>query len=320
MIARQLLSTGVRHRQRFERALDRGDHPRCNARIARRRFEFVVAEDRLDFADVDPGFEQMRRKAMPQRMQRQARLLDAGRRDRLLEQAAVLPWRDRPLATVAWKEPARVGCHLGVMPFRPLRPPRLEQRQHIRWQHCVAILAPFALYHADNLLRAVDVAHGEPRYLAGAQATAVADRQHGACLEARRHRQDAFDLVGTEDDGNLLRLLQMVDLGGEIEPSQRDLQKEFHPGHDAVAIADRELGVRRQRLRSRQIQRGMRGEPRHADVRETCTKEDLSKCSTVQPSVSAAPRKWTPVTPIRGRVIEVAKHPLLRHKRKSECC
>jgi len=33
----------------------------------------------------------------------------------------------------------------------------------------------------------------------------------------------------------------MVDLGGEIEPSQCDLQKELHPGHDAVAIADRQL-------------------------------------------------------------------------------
>ena len=45
------------------------------------------------------------------------------------------------------------------------------------------------------------------------------------------------------DEGQLLRLLEMVDLGGEIVPPERDAEQEFHPRHDAVTIADAETDL-----------------------------------------------------------------------------
>ena len=43
--------------QIIERALDPGDHGRRHERIACRRLQLVMAQQRLDLADVDTGFE-----------------------------------------------------------------------------------------------------------------------------------------------------------------------------------------------------------------------------------------------------------------------
>ena len=82
----------VRAAEPRERALDGGD-PACgHARVARRRVQLVVAEQSLDQPDIGAALEQMRGKAVAQRMQADA-LPDAGSFRRLMEQAAELARR-----------------------------------------------------------------------------------------------------------------------------------------------------------------------------------------------------------------------------------
>ena len=78
----------------------------------------------------------------------------------------------------------------------------------------------------------------EANHLAGAQAAAIAETEHHPDLEGPGHRQQPFGLVRAHDERQLLRLLEVIDLGGEIVPPERDTKQEPHPGHDAVAIAD----------------------------------------------------------------------------------
>ena len=78
----------------------------------------------------------------------------------------------------------------------------------------------------------------EPYHLAGAQAAAVAELTAGAGLEARRPPPAGAGLVRAHHLRDLLRLLEVIDLGGKIEPPQRHAEQEPQPGHDAVAVTD----------------------------------------------------------------------------------
>jgi hypothetical protein len=55
----------ARLRQQVERALDAGDQTGGDASVARRRVQFVMAQERLDNSDVGAAFEQVGRKAVP---------------------------------------------------------------------------------------------------------------------------------------------------------------------------------------------------------------------------------------------------------------
>jgi hypothetical protein len=101
-------------------------------------------------------------------------------------------------------------------------------------QRCAA--EHISLYWTHN--RAVDVAGPEPNDLPRAQPAAIAERQHDVHLEIARHGEQPLGLLRAHDQRQLLRLLEVVDLGGEIVPPQRDAQQKPHPGHDPVAIGD----------------------------------------------------------------------------------
>src|SRR5580692_8462536 len=79
-----LLGLLARLRQQVERALDAGDHAGRDARVARRRVQFVVTKQRLDDSDIGTAIEQMSCKAVPKRVQGHG-LLDAGRIGRFVE-------------------------------------------------------------------------------------------------------------------------------------------------------------------------------------------------------------------------------------------
>src|SRR5215831_12397333 len=57
-------------------------------------------------------------------------------------------------------------------------------------------------------------------------------------LEIARHGEQPLGLLRAHHQRELLRLLEVVDLGGEIVPPQRDAEQKPHPRHDPVAIAD----------------------------------------------------------------------------------
>ena len=85
---------------------------------------------------------------------------------------------------------------------------------------------------------AVDVAGPEPDHLSSAEAATVAKAQQHADLEATCHGQQALGLVRAHHQRDLLRLFDVIDLGGKIQAPERHAEQEPEPSHDPVAIAD----------------------------------------------------------------------------------
>src|SRR5271166_5924448 len=98
-------------------------------------------------------------------------------------------------------------------------------------------LAAFRLHDANDHLLTVDVARSQPHHFAGPQPATIRERQHRPRLEARRHGQNTLDLLRAQYR-QLLRLLDMPDLGRQIVTTQGDAEQEAHPGHDPVSVAD----------------------------------------------------------------------------------
>src|ERR1700675_2833278 len=165
--------------QLVERAHDAGDHAGRNTRVARRRLQLVVSEKRLDCTNIHPAIEQMRRKAVPQRVQVH-RLLDPGRIRCLVEQPVDLPRRPRLTRLAAWKQQAILRRHHRVPTCRSRLPPLPQQAERLRPQHHNPILPALRLLDANDVLRAVDMLHPQPGYLARSQARAIAQTEQKA--------------------------------------------------------------------------------------------------------------------------------------------
>src|SRR6185295_4942713 len=132
-------------------------------------------------------------------------------------------------------------------------PPLSQQREHLRRQHDVPVFAALRLNDTDDHLRAVDVAGLEANDLTGPQTAAIAEREHGVNLEIAGHGKEPIGLVWAHGQRQLLRLLEVVDLGCEIVPPQRDAEQELHPGHDAVAIGYAEAGFDQMQLEAANV-------------------------------------------------------------------
>src|ERR1700688_2229288 len=227
----------ARLRQQVERALDAGDHAGGDARVARRRIQFVVTKQRLDDSDIGTAIEQMSCKAVPKRVQCHG-LLDSGRIGRFVEQAAQLAGAHRLAALGTWKQPTFLRRRSGIMTRWAHLPPLAQQVERLGRQHDIAVLASLGLLHPHDLLCAVDVLDLEPDHLAGTQAAAIAEAEQYAHLEAAGDREQAARLVLAHHQRNLLRLAEVINLGRKVRPPQCYAEQELHPGHDAVAIAD----------------------------------------------------------------------------------
>src|SRR5580704_10234518 len=196
---------------------------------------------RLDDSYVGTTFQQVRRKTMPQRMQTHP-LPDPSPIGCLVEQPVELAGRHRLAGLTARKQPAFLRWHARIPTRWTNLPPLPQENEHLGRQHDVAILA-LRLLDANDVLRPVDVLDLQPHHLAGAQATAIAETEQHANLEATGDGQQATCLVRAHHLRDLLRLAQVIDLGRKIQPPQRHAHQELHPGHDAVAIADAEAAL-----------------------------------------------------------------------------
>jgi hypothetical protein len=103
-------------------------------------------------------------------------------------------------------------------------------------QHYVPVLAPFRLYDPDDHLRAVDVTIFEPDNLTGAKPTAIAEGEHHVIPEAAGHGEQPLGLIGAQGERQLLLLLEVVDLGREIVPPQRDAEEEQNPSRAPARV------------------------------------------------------------------------------------
>ena len=122
----------------------------------------------------------------------------------------------------------------------------------------MAILAALGLLNANDPLRAVDMLDLQPDHLAGAQAAAIAETEQHAGLEARGHGQQAPRLVRAHHLRYLLRLAEVIDLGGKIQSPQCHAQQEPHSGHDAVAIANAHARLGQVQLEQANVLKGSR--------------------------------------------------------------
>src|SRR5215831_6242651 len=177
---------------------------------------------------------------------------------RRVEEAAQLPRRKMLSLPTPGEQPTLPYRHVRVKAFWSYLPP-LSQRQEQIWrQHDVPVLAPFRLHDPDDHLGAVDVTIFEPDNLAGAKPTAIAEGEHDAIPEAASHSKQPLRLVGAHGERQLLLLLEVVDLGRQIMPPQRDAEQELHPGHDPVAITDAETRFDQMQLEAANVGGGGR--------------------------------------------------------------
>ena len=101
----------------------------------------------------------------------------------------------------------------------------------------------------------------QPDHLARAQAAAIAETEQHAGLEAACDRQQAPRLVRAHHQRDLLRLTDVIDLGGKIQSPQRHAEQEPYPGHDTVAVADAHARLGQVQLEQADVLRcgGVRG-------------------------------------------------------------
>src|SRR5216683_270975 len=137
-------------------------------------------------------------------------------------------------------------------------PPLAQQIERLGRQHDVAILAALGLLDANDLLRAVDMLDLQPDHLAGAQSAAIAETEQNAAFEAAGDRQQALGLVRAHDQRNLLRLTDVIDLGGKVQAPQGHAEQEPQPGHDAVAAANVYAGLGQVQLETADVLKGGR--------------------------------------------------------------
>ena len=146
-LGRRLLRLWPRRQQPIERAGDRAQHVGGDVRVARRRLQLGVPEQHLDHAHVDVVLQQVRGKAVPQRVRRHPGA-QARRFRRHVANAVELPCRDRQQRIAVREQPALRAA---------LQPPRAQQLEQLRREHRMPVLLALALLDADQHALGVDV-------------------------------------------------------------------------------------------------------------------------------------------------------------------
>ena len=106
-----------------------------------------MAKQSLDHADIDPVFQQLRRKTVPQRV-RADPLGNLCRLCYLDDDAMQVPGADRLRRMLTREQPASCVHHALLAPDLP---PLAQQRQQIRWEYGVAIPATLAALDPEQL-------------------------------------------------------------------------------------------------------------------------------------------------------------------------
>src|ERR1700758_4934341 len=109
-----------------------------------------------------------------------------------------------------------------------LQPPCAEQREKLRRQHGMPILAAFAQLDTDQHPFGIDVADPQHGDLAAAQTGAVGDAERGLVLEtgAGRGLDQAGDLLPSKNPRQLPRVVRAGQLMGEVGAPERDGEEE----------------------------------------------------------------------------------------------
>lgn len=159
--------------------------------------EAAVTEQELNGAHVGAGFQQMDGEGVPQTVGR----------DRFGQAGAVARFRagvshgipgDRLVGMIAGEEPRLWPARLPIV---------TQDLQQLGRQHHVAVLLAFALLDANDHSLAVDARGLQPNRFRDAQAGGIASGQDGVVFDVEDATEEPLNLLGTEDDRQLLRLL-----------------------------------------------------------------------------------------------------------------
>ena len=79
----------------------------------------------------------------------------------------------------------------------------------------------------------------------------MAETEQCADLKARGDGQQTPRLILAHHLRDLLRLADVINLGGKIQSPQRHTQQELQPGHDPIAVADARASLGQVQLKQR---------------------------------------------------------------------
>src|SRR3990172_6314757 len=130
-----------------ERALDRADEAGGDPRIARRRLQLGMSEQRLDHSNIDAAIVEVRGKAVPKRVQVDG-LRDAGGIGGFVEQPVELPGRQMQSLAAAGEQPAFLHRHAEIVLVRAQRPPFLQQGERLGRQHDEPVFLTLSFLYA----------------------------------------------------------------------------------------------------------------------------------------------------------------------------
>jgi integrase/recombinase XerD len=199
--------------------------PSGEMQVDRRFFKVAMAEQHLDGTQVGAGFEQMRGKAMAQRMGVDVLVRKTSAFGGLLTGVPENLGGDR----MTRRAPSAAGEQpIGGLAFQPA-PVDAQRLEQLRAEHDIAILAPLASPNMNDHPLAVDVADLEARHFCAPRARAIQRHQQNA-MKGRLCRVDqSCDFFRAEYLGQVQNLLRIRRLGNaptslqhlNIEETQR---------------------------------------------------------------------------------------------------
>src|SRR5450631_1235653 len=196
--------------------------------------QILMAEQKLDGAQVGTGFEQMRGPGMANQVRRNS-LANAGPL-RCLGACTPNDLVADGLLVIAM-HPRREQIDAGLEPS-PVDTQVLEQG---RAQGQIAVLVPLAVHHMEDHALAVDVGDLDPGQFGAAHAGSIKNRQQRALKQAAAGVDQTCDFFLAEDAGQLPRTLRIGKELAELMTMKRAHVEEPQCGHVLLDASRTEL-------------------------------------------------------------------------------
>ena len=161
--------------------------------VLRGGIERLVAQQQLDRPDVGPGFEQVSRATMAQRMDALA----------VRDPSALLRMRVDLLGRADGHRRVRIASRQQPRGWPVACPVGAQCGQQTGREQGVAILPPFALFDAEQQAITFDIREPQPDDFTDPQARGIRGHQEDTVPRIPRRRQQALECLEAQDLGEL---------------------------------------------------------------------------------------------------------------------
>ena len=216
--------------QKVERATHRRQMPPGDLEGPRGGIERLVAQQHLDRPDVGPGFEQVSRETMAERMD----ALAVRDPSALLRMVADLLGR----ADGHWR--VRIESRKHPRGWPVAFPVGAQFGQKTGREQGVAILPPFALFDAEQPAITFDIREPQPDDFADAQASGIRGHQEDAVPRILRLREQALEFLDAQDPWELRPSRPWWEVEVEDIPPQGLRREELQPCGRLIAGTPRQ--------------------------------------------------------------------------------